>query len=739
MAAFFMPMTPYLVSQFAKPTITNLVRECFGYDFPDIFSKDQVDYLFTYLTCLKAKTVLLEFNYVDKDYLEDFSRYYVKRFGNDGHKCARLHFFSSEVDHRTITSILQRGKAAQKEINALNKGYLGFMVIKPLPRTFIGKTCLKVMPDERNENKRKRRLAREYNVDLFGISLKVESIAFQEQDKVVAACATTAIWASLHALKMRSTRSIHSCSEITINALNHVEDSSNSFPSLQLSNKQILRSLDVEGVRYHAKSMEAPDERYFMQSVIAHINSSLPMILTGEVFSHVGNIPILAANDAGSDGVSAASETVSESLAQDVTDSSGGQTAKPVFKARGGHAICVVGYKIDQAEEVLYVHDDRLGPYARAKLIGIDGYNLVEGTAPRDIKWALGLQRMNETGGWDEPHELIAPDFSVVPCDRKARLPFLYVYETANVIVKELKSMAGGVPLDFLRYDIELREISDIRREVLAHEPDCKTLYGNEHPDPTKEEVDAWQSQKVEFLTTSYARLQWVVSFNHEDIPLFKVLIDASEIPQGNAVSAIFAYDIFLGNVLLDLIRESADPDEVEVNSGHFYQSFLRRLKMKKSSRTSYLDEKYGTPRAPKNLRESEFEGGNIVLNKTLQTLYEPRGEKLLDMFQQFADGTVENLIWAISLEGDLLIAEEYDGRGHPSITGFKPARIAGEIRRPKKGKWLLINVESGRYSRDYINRDELLVNAKTRFERYFPEQKFRIQVVKDQRVALKA
>lgn len=40
MAAFFMPMTPYLVSEFAKPTITNLVRECFGYDFPDIFSKD---------------------------------------------------------------------------------------------------------------------------------------------------------------------------------------------------------------------------------------------------------------------------------------------------------------------------------------------------------------------------------------------------------------------------------------------------------------------------------------------------------------------------------------------------------------------------------------------------------------------------------------------------------------------------------------------------------------------------
>ncbi|WP_095112952.1 hypothetical protein [Pseudomonas sp. Irchel 3H7] len=717
MAAFFMPMTPYLVSEFAKPTITNLVRECFGYHFPDIFSKDQVDYVFTYLTCLGAKTVLLEFDYVDKDYLEDFSRYYVKRFGNDGHKCARLHFFSSRVDHRTITSILKRGEMARAEIDDLNNDYLGFMVIKPLPRTFIGKTCLKVMPDERNGYKRKRRLAREYNVDLFGISLKVNSIAFQEQDKVVAACATTAIWASLHALKLRNTRGIHSCSEITINALNHVEDSSNSFPSLQLSNKQILRSLDVEGLRYHAKSMEAPDKDYFMRSVIAHINSSLPMILTGEVFAHETNVPTMPEFDSDGDDGTASSPT----------DSNGGQTAKPVFKARGNHAICVVGYKVDQDEEVLYVHDDRLGPYARAKLISIDGYILLDGSAPRDIKWALGLQRMNVRGGWDEPHELITPDFSVVPCDRKARLPFMYVYETCNVIVKELKSMAGAVPLDFLKYDIELREISDIRSEVLAHEPELATFEDYDLRVATDEEIDSWQAEKVEFLTTSYARLQWVASFNYEDTPLFKVLIDASEIPQGNAVSAILAYDIFQGNALLNFIRASVNPDELEANSGHFYQSFLRRLTKDKTSRANHLDKTYGSPRAPKNLRESEFEGGNIVLNKTLKTLYEPNGKRLLDMFQNFADRTVANLIWAVSLEGDLLIAEECDGRGHPSITGFKPARIAGEIRHSMKDDTLLINVESGRYSRDYINRLELLENAKNRFKLYFPEQAFEI------------
>ncbi|EGH13802.1 hypothetical protein [Pseudomonas amygdali] len=99
-------------------------------------------------------------------------------------------------------------------------------------------------------------------------------------------------------------------------------------------------------------------------------------------------------------------------------------------------------------------------------------------------------------------------------------------------------------------------------------------------------------------------------------------------------------------------------------------------------------------------------------------------------MFEKFAQGAVKNLIWAISVEGDLLIAEEHDGRGHPSITGFKPARIAGEIRRSSAAGTLYVNAESGRYSRDHINRLDLLDNAITRFERYFPGQQFEKQVV---------
>ena len=717
MAAFFMPMISYLVSTFEKQTITNLVRECFGYDFPDIFRKDQVDYLFNYLKILGAESVLLEHSYVDKDYLEDFSRFYVKRFGNDGHKCARLHFFASNVNHRHITSILEKGEGADEAISTLNDDYLGFMVIKPLPRTFIGKTCLKVMPDEQTTDKKKKRLARRYKVDLFGIPLTVQSIAFQEQDKVVAACATTAIWMALHCLTWRESRSIPSCSEITINAINHIPDSSNSFPSKQLSNKQILRSLDVEGLRYHAESTEAPSRADFLQSVVAHIDSSLPIILSGEVFNRKSDAEEHAA---GIEPREAAESAVI----------SGESSVVPLLLSRGGHAICIVGYKIDASEQVLYVHDDRLGPYARAKLVPLSNYKLENSVDALKQEWALGLQKMSACGlRWEEPHELIVPLFLAVPCEKKARLPFVYVHETCRLIAQmamdELGAGDSEVSDDDLKSRISLREISSIRQEILKHSAPRQLADDGSVSDVSDAEYEQWQADKLALLTGGYARLQWQAKFEYLGLPLFTVLFDASEIPQGNAVSAIYVENITGGNIVLDVFR-TKDPDKIEANSGHFLQSFIRHLKTEKSSRLDYLDSKYGAPRAPKNIRESEFPDGKIKLNETLKTFYEPEVDTLLQVFPKFAKKEVSNLIWAITVDGDLLVAEEYDSRGHPSITGFKSARIAGEIRHCHTDGWLSINAESGRYSRDYSNTSILLQNAKARFERYFPKQKFK-------------
>ncbi|WWL44293.1 hypothetical protein V5O39_26275 [Pseudomonas parakoreensis] len=113
-------------------------------------------------------------------------------------------------------------------------------------------------------------------MNLFGIKLTIDSIAFQEQDKVVAACATTAIWTALHSSPGRSVKDIKSCSEITTAALNFVDGSSNGFPNKELTNKQIQRTLDIEGLRYHNNSLEESTPESFRESLVAHINSNLP-------------------------------------------------------------------------------------------------------------------------------------------------------------------------------------------------------------------------------------------------------------------------------------------------------------------------------------------------------------------------------------------------------------------------------------------------------------------------------
>jgi len=749
MAAFFMPMNPFLISSFEKQTLSNLVTQCFGSDFPDILQKPQVNYIFNYLKDMKAVSVLLERNYVDKDYLEDFSRYYVKRFGNAGHQCARMHFFIKPVDHQLINTILKAEAGAEELALELNQSYLGFMVIKPLPKTFIGKTCLKVMSDvdaplivdqvanqdvestavesepQTHEpdivigqtgqvGKRKCRLSREYKVDLFGIELSVRSIAFQEQDKVVSACASTAIWSSLHSLKWRDVRAIHSCSEITLNAINHIDGSSNSFPNKELTNKQILRCLDVEGLRHHSEDLKKQklSEEDFLATVMGHIDSHLPLLVMGSV-----------------------SKVTDEGTLEDYD---------------AGHAVCILGYKVD-SDSVVYVHDDRLGPYARAKLVKLNRY---VPTASAD-DWALGLQRMIEdTDQWMDPHELIVPEFLAMPTDTKARLPFFYAHYTGHKMSSAFADLASLLAdssteaenqtetepedqtVEVLTYAVKLRSISEIRQEIRTQAAPAEYL------DPSTgvsigvdaDALGSWKRDKIAFLTSSFARLQWEVQFFYGSVKAFRVFIDASDIPQGNAVSAIYVDNIVLSTPLLTIFATHGSYVAERAAPVHFYQSFLARLRDREETLEDYLDDTYGPLRAPIKLKEQEFLDGKISTNPTRQVLRDPQRRRLAELHERFAQEEVIYLIWAIAHDGALLIGEEIyleiGGEekpcGHPCITKFRPARIAGELRKVDGG-WA-INPKSGRYSGDYEDATKLMGNCLEKFRLFFPLDTFDLE-----------
>ncbi len=688
---------PFLVCQFGKSTVSNLVKECFGSDFPDIFQKRQIDYIFRYLADLKARSVLLEFEYVDKDYLEDYSRFYVKRFSSLGHKCARLHFFACDLDHRSIDELLSGNTGGGLDLQSC---YLGFMVVKPLPKTFIGKTCLSQYVGL-NAATDRRALTRRYDVNLFGIDLHVDSIAFQEQDKVVSACATTSIWTSLHALNWRPVRSIPSCSEITTNAINFIEGSSNSFPNKELSNKQILRAMDVEGLRYHMESLQQLSRDEIFETVKCYIDSKLPIILGADVFAVNG---------------------------------------KKALRKLAGHAVAVLGYK-DGDKKSLYIHDDRLGPFARATFKA-----LKEFSCPSELeqRWALVLQEKDDKGRWKAAHEVLVPNFLIAPTHQNVRLAPSFAINTCNTIVKVYERAIGQIVeatkqakssslQNKLNFTVRLAEISELKRAVVCGMPvqDFVDIDGTKIT-ISESEDKLLKRERARFLTGSYARFHWVAEFQYSGHHAFSLLIDATDIPQGDAVSAVLVSNKTAADAVLSILRVFAsDPKALQAFEDYshtFFGSFLRKLRSAESGYADHLNVKFGEPRAPRYLKEAEFSEGQIRTNASAQRLYEPVEDTLDAKFPQIGvGGGAEYLIWAIADDGALLIGEEIAGMGHPCLTGFKPARIAGELKRSATG-WC-INHKSGRYSGDYANAVELLTNALRRFQSIFHKSREAISI----------
>ena len=689
-------MNSFLICQFSELTLGNLIKETFDSSFPDIISKVQIKYIYRYLSNIKAKSILLEKEYLDKDYLEDYSRYYIKSFNNNGYLSARLHFFSEEINHNYINSCLS--KFERKKLDKLQNSYLGFMVIKPLNQTFIGRTCLKLYPDFNIYNSDKKCITRLYEVNLFGIKLQVESVAFQEQDKVVSACATTSIWTALHAMSWRAINEIPACSEITTNAINHIANSNNYFPKSELSNKQILRALDVEKLKHHSYSLKNISYQDFLSHIKTHIDSKIPLILGVDV------------NKIENDG----------SLSQ-----------------LAGHAVTVLGYKFNREKSeqsiALYLHDDRLGPFVRATFYKITDKSLelvlINESLNKEQQWGLALQLKDEDGKWLPPNEILFPDSLIIPARKKVRLPVTYVYNTCKLIKEIYLALVktSGIEVNnnnIISYNIELLDISSIKDTVIASK-----IIVKDPDDPeekiTKDEIQTLKQEKIKFLTTNYAKFHWVASFVFRGAKAFSILFDATQIPQGNVIAGIYVFNKFASDPILELFKQYANSDfsyqhiqSVEA-SETFYSSFIRFLKESELNYIQDLNNRFGGLRAPKYIKDSEIKNMDIVNNITKDKFYSFSNLNFNIHCIKLKNGSLKHMLWAISEDGALLIGEEINNQGHPCLTGFQSARIAGEIHYQNDNKWT-INAKSGRYSGDYINKDLYLKNAIDFFKSIF-------------------
>lgn len=370
-------------------------------------------YLARYLGELNAKSMVVEHDYVDADYLDDHAAYYVRCFTDYPRRCRRLHFFSVEV---TCTQIHEAIEGDDDCAGQLQAAYLGFIVRRPLDEASIGRTALRTYDADGGRRFYPTTLC--YRANLFGIPLAVESLAFQQQDRAIAACATVALWCAFQKASEVFSSSAPRPAEITSAASNYGV-SSRIFPNTGLDVRSICSA--IRSVGLEPEVFAVTQATYLPSLVYAHVSCGIPVILGVRV------------------------------------------------EGRGYHAITVAGYSLQEIPALtaevpvsqpvpmvgrrineLYVHDDQVGPFARLRIR--------EGTTNEHPVILSGTWK-------DRDNDLdLYPAVVIVPVYHKIRVSFVDVVTHLLGLHRLLASILPSS--DTLEWDIRIVTLNEHRARI---------------------------------------------------------------------------------------------------------------------------------------------------------------------------------------------------------------------------------------------------------------------------------
>lgn len=392
----------------------------------DIQRKLHLRYFTDYFSELAARTILVEPGYVDRDYLEDYAAYYVRCFESYERTTTRIHFFGrdfSAIDFRAVMTDAD-SRLTTKD---LQDSYLGFVVVKPLPQTIIGRTCLVTYPDD--GGRRIFPILRDYEVNLFGISLTVRSLAYQEQDTVVAACATSALWSCFQGTGRLFQHAIPSPVEITKGAARHVPEnlpanSARALPNAGLTATQMAIAVRNVGLEPY---IVAASSAYLLNSALyAYLRCRIPLILTFSLFDVVGN----SQNRLGAHAVAV----------------TGFSLGRPHPEAAPTTGFLLRATRVDR----IYAHDDQVGPFSR----------MVHQRSTQDY-----LATSWQGAGIVEAR----PWFLLLPLYHKIRIPFEYIHDAIlelDLFLELIRPhLYPGLPR--VEWDIFLTTVSEFKSDLL--------------------------------------------------------------------------------------------------------------------------------------------------------------------------------------------------------------------------------------------------------------------------------
>ncbi|MCX6343624.1 MAG: hypothetical protein NT018_00955 [Armatimonadetes bacterium] len=507
------------VYAYSSSKLIQILSDCSMASVDVVHDKPHSDYFYEYFgsSGVNAKTILVEHNYIDRDFLEDYSSYYVRCFFDYNSICTRLHFFDEFFTRDNFTKLL-RGCRGKRFVEKLRNAYLGFIVVKPLPETIIGRTCLKTyLPDN---DRRHFPITRPYKANIFGVKLEIaDTLAFQEQDSVAAACATSALWSTFQGTGRQFQHAIPSPVEITKAAHARFPLDERELPNFGLRKEQMAHAISSVGLQpLHVKINDTISNEYCLQSTIyGYLKGGIPVPLIVMLYDH-------------------SAQTKRGLHAVAVTGYSLGKTSPDSY---GQSDFLLRASRIDK----LYAHDDGVGPFARMEIDTIM-VNLIDpdtGSVMIDQSTGYPLQTdyprlktswRNQCGKIGDTYA--KPEYLLIPLYHKIRIP----YRTAmNVVIgfdefMKLPIVAQSLKLfDVIEWDIYLTEVNKLKREIL----ESPVLSGD---------------YKKAVLLECMPKYVWRATAEMDGKRVLDLILDATDIEQGPLMVRAIEYDPNIGHVL---------------------------------------------------------------------------------------------------------------------------------------------------------------------------------------------
>jgi hypothetical protein len=423
-----------------------------------IKNKNHFRYLKDYFAPSNPLQIVIEKDYINKDYLSDYSSYYSSCFVPYAKICKRVHFFSLAFSLEELNSAIISG-----DHDLLWNSYLGFVVVKPIPVTVIGFTLFKTYP----EGERKYFGTRDYIVHFFGKEIPVRSLAFQEQDSVLSACATSAIWAMLQKASLDYHTTLKTPNEITQLAGLTGPDGSRLFPNKEgLSVIQMCEAIVEAGlvteIRQIAQELDF-DDAYLRELISAYSGIGIPIILV---------ISVLNTDE----------RRKKKEYSLHAVTVSGYNQNDTIARARN-----VEMHILSEAINKLYVHDDQWGPFARMEL------STGKITGPWDL---LG-------SGYTNIESVLIPLFP------KIRIAYEDIKNVCTSIDKTLFYAFPALEKDFTwEYKLELSENYKKTIRLSTINDDLK----------------------FSILTKSFPKYIWRATVYYTEIRTFDIVFDATDV-----------------------------------------------------------------------------------------------------------------------------------------------------------------------------------------------------------------